>query len=56
MSVLNYSNAKTSDNAVLGMVCGHLIAGIVGLNPTEGMYVYLLYLLCKSNRVCARVI
>jgi len=45
--VLNYSNANTSDNAVSGVVCGHLIAGIVGFNPTEGMYVYLLYMLCR---------
>ena len=34
--VLNYSNANTSDNAVSGVVCSHLIAGIVGLNPTDG--------------------
>jgi hypothetical protein len=44
--VLNYSNASTSDNAVSGVVCSHLIAGIVGLNLDEGMYVYVLYLLC----------
>jgi hypothetical protein len=44
--VLNYSNANTGDNAISGVVCGHLIAEIVGLNPTEGMYVDLLYLLC----------
>jgi len=57
--VLNYSNANTSDNAVSGVVCSHLIAGIVGLNPTDDMYVYLLYLLyrlrpglCVSVCVC----
>ena len=41
--VLNYANANTSDNAVSGVVCSHLIAGIVRLNPTDGMYLYLLY-------------
>lgn len=48
MLVLNYSNANTSDNSVSGVVCGHLISGTVGMNPIEGMYVYVLYLLCVS--------
>jgi len=27
-------------------VCGRLLAGIVGSNPTRGMYVCLLWVLC----------
>lgn len=56
MLVLNYSNANTSDNSVSCVICGHLISGIVGMNPIEGMYVYVLYLLYRVHAgVCVSV-
>jgi hypothetical protein len=30
-------------------VCGHLVAGIVGSNPTEGMNVYVLCLYAEAS-------